>query len=122
LHHYTIAGREQAISIGGRYSNAVTNRKQQGTGTTTTDFDLTVIGDYALDLNFNTVNYAVFAENLFRVGKQLSITPGARLDIVRTRMTGNIDYTSNSFSYDKNRSISLPYQNESNLLTIAEPP
>ncbi len=107
LHHYTIAGREQAISIGGRYSNAVTNRKQQGTGTTTTDFDLTVIGDYALDLDFNTVNYAVFAENLFRVGKQLSITPGARLDIVRTRMTGNIDYTSNSFNYDKNRSIPL---------------
>jgi Fe(3+) dicitrate transport protein len=107
LQHYKISGREQSLSFGARFSDAKTNRKQRGPGTTGTDFDLTLTGPYGLDLEFTTLNYAFFAENLFRVGERLSITPGVRYEIIRTNMKGNIDYTSALFNYDKNRSIPL---------------
>lgn len=107
LHHYNIGKLDQVFSAGLRYSDSKTHRQQQGPGTTASDFDLSLTGPYGLDLHFTTINYAFCAENLFRVTKKLSITPGVRYEIIQTNMEGNIDFTTLNFDYDKNRNIPL---------------
>lgn len=73
---------------GVRYGDSKTLRKQKGDGTKAADFDLSLISDYKTDLNFRTKNYAVFAENVFNLAPNFSVTPGFRFDYIGTDMTG----------------------------------
>lgn len=41
------------------------------------------------DYEFPSTNYAAFAENIFRVGKHLSITPGVRYEYITTNANGS---------------------------------
>ncbi len=107
LQYYKIGGRKQVISAGLRFSDSRTKRKQNGEGTTNTDFDLSLVSPYTLDLQFKTINYAFCAENLFHIGENFAVTPGVRYEIIQTTMTGNIDYAATPFDYDKNRTIPL---------------
>jgi Fe(3+) dicitrate transport protein len=85
---YNLFGQESALSGGLKYSNAATNRKQFGEGTTRTDFDLTQTGNYGVSLLFKTINYGAFLENLFRITDRLSVTPGIRYDNLRSTLNG----------------------------------
>lgn len=89
-HDYNLFNRKSHLVGGIRYGDSKTLRKQKGEGTTGTDFDLSLISDYKVDLTFNTVNYAVFAENIFALTEKLSVTPGFRFDYIGTDMTGQI--------------------------------
>jgi Fe(3+) dicitrate transport protein len=51
--------------VGARAYQATTIRKQNGTGTTGSDFDLSVNPDYTRNIKFKTENIAFFAENQF---------------------------------------------------------
>src|SRR6202007_1811270 len=57
-------------------------------GTTGSDFDLSITGDWGYHLNFTTTNLAPFAENIFRFGKKFSVTPGARFEYLRSIVSG----------------------------------
>ncbi|MEZ5015272.1 MAG: carboxypeptidase-like regulatory domain-containing protein [Chitinophagales bacterium] len=107
LQYYTLGGRKQVFSAGFRFSDSRTKRQQGGVGTTGTDFDLSLIGPYARDLKFITMNYAFCAENLFHIGEKLSVTPGFRYEIIQTNMTGSVDYLIDPFLYDKDRMVPL---------------
>ena len=107
LQHYNLWGRKHVLSAGLRFSDSRTKRKQGGEGTTGTDFDLSLVEPYTVDLVFKTLNYAFCAENLFHIGEKFSVTPGVRYEIIQTSMTGNIDYALTPFNYDKNRNIPL---------------
>ncbi|WP_342647916.1 TonB-dependent receptor [Mucilaginibacter sp. CSA2-8R] len=85
---YNLFGHESAISGGLKYSNAATNRKQNGEATTGSDFNLTQTGDYGINLLFRTINYGLFLENLFRITDRLSVTPGVRYDNLHSTLNG----------------------------------
>ena len=82
-------GKNKATLAGGiRYSYGWFKRLGGGEGTTGSDFDLSISGDWGYNLNFTTTNMAPFVENIFRVGKKLSVTPGFRFEYLRTTATG----------------------------------
>ena len=88
IRKYNLLHNESALSGGVKYSNISTDRKQNGAGTTGTDFDLTKTGYYGIDLLFRTVNYGAFLENLFRITNKLSVTPGIRYDHLNSTLNG----------------------------------
>ncbi len=89
LQSYQMFGQKQSISIGLRVYKGELGRRQLGRGTTGFDLDLNVTNPtWGRDLTFYTDNYSVFAEHLFKIGKRLSITPGARYEIIDNRGEG----------------------------------
>ncbi|HTI93744.1 MAG TPA: TonB-dependent receptor [Puia sp.] len=97
IRKYNLFGNESALSGGVKYSNISTDRRQSGLGTTGTDFDLTMTGDYGINLLFRTVNYAAFLENIFRITNKLSVTPGIRYDYLNTTQNGTLYSVYNDF-------------------------
>ncbi len=107
LHHYHIGGISSTIAGGIRYFTETTKRRQKGTGTAASDFDLGLTKPYSIDLRFHTNNYAAFAENIFRIGSRFSITPGFRYEVINTDLSGVINNASFPVSYKGNRSFPL---------------
>jgi Fe(3+) dicitrate transport protein len=68
---------------------------------------LKLIFPYGIDLRFNTVNYAAFAENLFQITKRFSVTPGIRYEFINTDLQGKITNGTADVAYKGNRSFPL---------------
>ena len=107
LHSYHIGGVPGTLSAGLRYFTQVTKRKQRGVGTTAGDFDLALTRPYGIDLRFHTDNYAAFAENIFQLTNRLSVTPGARFEVIKTSLQGVINNASLPVSYQGDRHFPL---------------
>ena len=97
LHFYHI-GSLKSILVGGvQYMNNNLHRRQQGKGTTGSDYDLSITGNWGRDLHFKTQNLAIFFENHLSIGKRITLNPGLRLESGESQMSGNISY------YDTNK-------------------
>lgn len=107
LHHYTIGNLTSTFAGGLRFSSEVTKRRQKGIGTTGSDFDLSLIKPYGVDLRFSTQNYAAFAENIFHLSKTFSITPGVRYEIINSDLSGVINSATYPVSYLGRRAFPL---------------
>lgn len=107
LHKYLIGSIKSTITGGIRFSNETTRRKQKGVGTTGANFDLTLVKPNGIDLRFNTINYAMFAENIFQLSDRFSIIPGARYEIIKTDLNGKINSASAEVAYKGNRNFPL---------------
>jgi len=107
LHSYHIGSVKSTLATGLRFSTSKTKREQKGTGTTGSDFDLSLTKAYGIDLHFNTKNYAAFAENIFQLTDRFSITPGVRYEIINTDLTGVINNASSAANYKGNRHFPL---------------
>lgn len=110
LKSYPLMNEKSSLSTGVRFYKGNTDRRQLGAGTTGREFDLTLTNPtYGRDLNFTTINYALFAENIFKIGKRLSITPGARYELINTSVEGYINTSSTGSlrGNEQNRSILL---------------
>jgi Fe(3+) dicitrate transport protein len=84
---------KSTLATGIAYMNNDLHRRQLGKGTSGSDYDLTVTpAGFARDLHFKTGNVAVYAENAFRIGTRLTITPGIRLENGASDMSGVIAY------------------------------
>lgn len=82
-------GNQKSILAGGiRHSYAWFKRQGGGEGTTGSDFDLSISGDWGYDLDFTTTNIAPFVENIFRVSKNFTVTPGFRFEYLRSTSKG----------------------------------
>lgn len=88
LHNYSIGKMNNTFSAGLRYTYAWFKKESGGEGTTGTDFDLSIIGEFGKDINFTTTNIAPFAENIFRLSDKLSITPGFRMEYLGNTSNG----------------------------------
>lgn len=92
LHEYNI-GKAASILVGGvQLMNNDLHRRQQGKGTTGSDFDLTIIGNWGRDLHLKTQNIAIFIENRINLSSKLAISPGLRLESGESKMSGFISY------------------------------
>jgi Fe(3+) dicitrate transport protein len=98
---YSLLDKTHTLSFGIRYFNANTDRMRNPNGTNGTNFDLKeqsfpecfdgTTKCRTVDLKFSTLNYAAFAENLFRITDKLSVTPGLRYEWVKTTGSGRIN-------------------------------
>jgi Fe(3+) dicitrate transport protein len=77
---YHLGKKKHTISAGIRLYTGTTNRQADGKGTTGSDYDVTVVGNYPRDVAFNSKNAASFIENIFRVTDKLMIIPGLRYE------------------------------------------
>lgn len=91
---YNFWGKENVFAGGIRAYTGNTKRNQLGTGTTGHDFDLSLTNpEYGRSLEFETTNYAAFAENIFLIGKRLKVVPGIRFDYIENQSEGYINTT-----------------------------
>jgi len=89
---YKFVGNEHIFAGGIRLYRGSTIRNQLGIGTTGIDFDLSLINPkYERSLEFETTNYAAFAENIFQIGNRLKIVPGIRYDYIENKTEGYIN-------------------------------
>ncbi len=98
---YSFLDKNHTLSFGVRYFNANTDRIRNPNGTTAGNYDIRELSQpecfdgttkcRTVDLKFSTLNYAAFAENLFRITDKISITPGVRYEWVRTTGSGRIN-------------------------------
>jgi Fe(3+) dicitrate transport protein len=86
--NYSLGPIRSTLAGGMRYSYAWFKRLGGGEGTTGSDFDMSITGDWGYNLDFTTTNFAPFAENIFRLGNKLTITPGIRFEYLRSTANG----------------------------------
>jgi Fe(3+) dicitrate transport protein len=92
-HH--VFGRSAVLATGVRGGLNRMRRFEGAEGSAAHDFDMRIYGaDWERALRFSTTNGALFAEELLRLTTRLSVTPGARLEYVRSTATGYTDVDS----------------------------
>jgi Fe(3+) dicitrate transport protein len=95
LLNYKLGKAKQILATGVRYFRGETDRNQLGVGTTGNDFDLQIEDDkYGRTFNYTTINYAVFAENIFQINNILRIIPGARFENIKNTVGGFLNVNS----------------------------
>ncbi|GAA4509358.1 TonB-dependent receptor [Hymenobacter ginsengisoli] len=88
-HDYRLLGRDNTLAAGVRYFTGTMHRQGGGPGSTGADFDLNLYGGpYEYDLQFTTQNVAPFAETVLRVSDKFAVTPGFRLEYLRSTAHG----------------------------------
>lgn len=90
---YHLGKMKNTISAGIRLYTGTTSRQADGKGTTGSDYDVTIIGNYPRDVAFNSKNAAAFIENIFRVTDKLLIIPGLRYEWIEGSASGRNGYT-----------------------------
>jgi Fe(3+) dicitrate transport protein len=95
---YTFLGKSNTLATGVRYFNGHIDRKQQGQGDSGTEmnFDLIPSGLYRRDLDFNNINQAAFAENVFRISDKWLLTTGLRFEKISSTMEGLFNVVNNN--------------------------
>ena len=95
IRSYRIGKLANTVATGIRYINNDLHRRQLGKGTTGSDFDLTITGDFGRDLHAKTGGLSFFAENLIQITPKFSVSPAIRLESAVTNISGRISYVSN---------------------------
>lgn len=90
IYQYALGKQNQNLAFGIRLYQANTTRKQQGKGTTGSGFDLEIEDRFLRDLDFQTDNVALFAENQFKITNRFSITPGIRFENIKSSIKGRL--------------------------------
>ncbi len=91
LQSYQLFKQTSSLSAGIQYMNNDLHRRQQGKGTTGSDFDLTLVTPgWGRDLHLKTSNFAFFAENRWMLTKRFSVNTGVRIEVGETNMSGTI--------------------------------
>ena len=90
LGDYKIGKLSNTLSVGGRLYKGTTYRyAADGKGSTGIDYDMTVSdGIWTRDIDFNTTNAALHAENIFRIGEKLLLIPGFRYEYITGEASG----------------------------------
>jgi Fe(3+) dicitrate transport protein len=92
---YNLGRMSNTISTGVRLYTGTTYRLADGKGTTGTDYDMTVIGNYPRDFEFKSRNVAAFVENIFRINDKILIIPGLRYEWLEGSASGRTGFAAN---------------------------
>ena len=85
---YTLGKNKSTLAGGIRLTHAWFKRLGGGEGTTNSDFDLSIMGNWEYAFDFTTTNIAPFVENIFRIGNKFTITPGIRFEYLKSTANG----------------------------------
>lgn len=95
LHHYALLGKESSMVLGVQYFNNNLNRQQQGKGSTGTDADFSIDSTgWGRDLFLKSQNIAFSIENKVQINAKWSLSPGARVELGSSKMSGTTVYAS----------------------------
>lgn len=97
-YEYSLSGRNHTLVGGVRCFTGTINRNQKGVGTNSSfmDFELlSVATDFPRKLEYGSLNYAAFTENVFHLTSSISVTPGLRFEYIRSSRDGRLGMTSN---------------------------
>ena len=86
--NYLLAKNKSTLAVGLRYAYAWFKRQGGGEGTTGSDFDLSITGNWGYNLDFTTSNFAPFIENIFKISNRFSVTPGFRFEYLKSTAKG----------------------------------
>ncbi len=86
---YKLGKQKSTLAAGVRQSYGWFTRQGGGEGTTGSDFDLSITGNWGYDLDFTTTNFSPFIENMFQLSDALSITPGLRFEYLKNTIKGH---------------------------------
>lgn len=92
--NYSLGKKDNVLAGGIRLYTGTTYRLADGKGTTGTEYDMTVIGNYPRDIRFRSYNAAVFIENIFRLTDKILLVPGVRYEWLEGAASGRNGYTS----------------------------
>ncbi len=87
-HIYTLGKQKSTVAGGLRASHAWFTRQGGGEGTTGSDYDLTITGEFEKNMDFTTTNFAPFVENIFKLSDRFTVTPGVRLELLKSTAKG----------------------------------
>lgn len=88
LNNYQIGGIKQTFTAGIRYFYSNTKRFQKGIGSTGSDANFETTAIFPVEQTFNTSNYSIYAEQVFRVKKKLLLIPGIRFENIYSQASG----------------------------------
>ena len=93
LNRYAIADKDAVLLLGIKYYQSQ-NQQKQGSGTTASDADFSFTDaefpNYEPQSQFEypNLNLAFFGENIFNLSRKLTLTPGFRLEHIKTQSEG----------------------------------
>ncbi len=104
---FNLFGQQQTFTAGARTYSGQTDRRQKAIGSTGMDYDLTIVQlnngqQYEKELLLHTSNHAVFAEQLFKFGKRISIVPGIRYEYISSSADGRINTSNTGVIHENN--------------------
>jgi Fe(3+) dicitrate transport protein len=108
LHNYSLGKMKNTLAGGVRYTYAWFKKQSGGEGTTGSDFDLSITGEFEKDIDFTTTNIAPFVENIFRINNRLSITPGFRFEYLKSTSNGYKESDGITIPSNENRKRYIP--------------
>lgn len=100
VHRYNLFKQPHVVLTGVRIYNGLTTRKQ-GFGDNGSEANFNYLNENnpgISDYRFPGFNASWFAENIFNIRKNLSITPGIRTEFINTKATGNYNITVKDFA------------------------
>ncbi len=93
--NYHLGNLHNTLSGGIRLYTGETYRRANGEGSTGTDYDMKLTGDYGRDVTFKSDNAAAFLESIFRLNNKLLIIPGVRYEWLKGAASGRNGFNSN---------------------------
>lgn len=110
LIQWNLAGKTHVLSAGLKGFSGITQRRQNGKGSSAGQYDLKISGDFLRSFSYETNNLAIYAEQLFRISHRFSVTPGFRMEYIANNRSGRFDTSavSNLPQANKERLLFLP--------------
>lgn len=102
LSQYNLGSVNHNFSAGIRFYTGTTHRRADGKGTTGSSYDITVTEDYPRNIEFDSRNAAVFAENIFRLSEKFIVIPGIRFEWLEGAASGRNGYSGGNPVYLQN--------------------
>ncbi|RTL53176.1 MAG: TonB-dependent receptor [Sphingobacteriales bacterium] len=92
--NYRLGKMNNTLSGGIRLYMGTTKRLADGKGTTGTEYNISITGNYPRDIEFSSRNAAAFVENIFRLTDKFLIIPGIRYEWLEGSSSGRNGYNS----------------------------
>lgn len=102
LSDYNMGSMESSLSAGIRFYTGTTHRRADGKASTGSGYDVTVMDDFPRDIEFDSRNAAVFAENIFRFSEKFIVIPGIRYEWLEGSASGRNGYSGGNPVYLQN--------------------
>ena len=89
---YNWLGLNNTLATGLRFFKGNIDRKQLGRGESGREMNYELVDAiYPRDLDYENINRAAFAENIFRINKKLLLTAGLRVENINSQMEGRFN-------------------------------
>ena len=98
INDYIFGKMKNTVSAGIRLYTGTTHRLADGIGSTGSNYDIGIKGNFPKDIHFKSNNIAAFVENIFRISDKLYVIPGIRNEWLEGSASGRNGFSSSGES------------------------